>query len=117
MEGRNYWYNHGLCHINLVHFFSIKTMGNNENPFWVLFGKIPPLILNHPVSFVLGSARCSLALTRCACLCEYPFKLLNYLFRPKLSLFPQLLCWGDDRLWQGTCCTDTNTGGVSFTEG
>ena len=35
---------------------------NNGNPFWALCGKIRPLVLNYPISFVLGSARCSSAL-------------------------------------------------------
>ena len=37
---------------------------NNNNPFWALCGKIGPwaLVLNYPIAFVPGSARCSSAL-------------------------------------------------------
>ena len=33
-----YWYNHGMWYINLVCFFSTKTMRITKNPFWASCG-------------------------------------------------------------------------------
>ena len=51
---------HGMRTFILVCFPS-KTM-RIKKPFWAVCGKIRPLLLNCPVSFVPGSIRCSLAM-------------------------------------------------------
>ena len=53
----------------------------NENPFQALGGKIRPLILNSPVTFVSESVRCSLAL------CLFLFKNLPNEFGRKIGSF------------------------------
>ena len=45
-----------------MHLFSAKTMRITKNPFWALCGKIRPLVLNYPLTFVPGSVLCSSAL-------------------------------------------------------
>ena len=50
----------------MIYQFSVFSLnqndGNDKNRFWALCGKILPLVLKYPVSFVPGSARCSSAL-------------------------------------------------------
>ena len=48
---------------HVIYQFSVFFLDeNNENPFWASCRKIRLLVLNYPVTFVLGLARCSSAL-------------------------------------------------------
>ena len=54
----DYWYNHGMLYINLVCFFPTKTIGIIK----IHFGHCvenTTLVLNNPISFMPGLARCS----------------------------------------------------------
>ena len=67
---------------HVIYQFSVFFLDeNNENPFWASCRKIRLLVLNYPVTFVLGLARCSSAL----CLLVLLSKAFIYVFRPLLD--------------------------------
>merc|ERR1712102_118082 len=53
--------------MNLMYFFSTKTMRITKVHFGHCVGKYDPLVLNYPVTFVPESARCSSALCLFRC--------------------------------------------------